>query len=103
MSERIPPGPFEPDYAVPPGATIEETVLCKAWEEFYKATGLNNDQVGELLEGRLQIDQALAEKLGAHLGQPASYWLTAEKNYRATLERLRDTPTSAGPGIPPGA
>jgi plasmid maintenance system antidote protein VapI len=76
---------FNPDYAVPPGVTLRETM------EFYGLTTadlcdlgwLDKQTVVGLLAGWIRITPGIAESLEVATAIPARLWLNLERNYRA--------------------
>jgi HTH-type transcriptional regulator / antitoxin HigA len=76
---------FDPDWRVPPGATIEaimsERGLSRSWlrETFGAATA------DGLLDGTAKIDQPLAIKLALELGSTPQFWTARETEYRRPL------------------
>lgn len=96
---------FTPDWASPPGDSIREII-----EERYAALHPSVKQSPEvqvealaswlevpelearlLLEGRLTIDEDLAERLEKNLRGPAHFWLERERDYRRNLARLENS------------
>ena len=76
---------FDPDYAVPPGETLRETL------EFYGLTaadllqtaGFDRQAVVGLLAGWTRITPDVAEGLEIATAIPARLWMHLERNYRA--------------------
>jgi transcriptional regulator with XRE-family HTH domain/Zn-dependent peptidase ImmA (M78 family) len=82
--------PFQPDYAVPPGATLKETLEVKGISQTDLAlrAGLAEKTVSQIINGVAPITYETAEKLELALGVPARYWNRREMNYRAALARV---------------
>lgn len=97
---------FTPDWAIPPGEHIKE-VIEERYSHLHPSTKQNYPELFAeslaewlevperdaelLLEGRLTLDQDLAERLERNLQRPAHYWLELERNYRRSLARLEDS------------
>jgi plasmid maintenance system antidote protein VapI len=82
--------PFEPEPTVPPGAHVDELAGLRGWTavEMAAALELSIGDAVKLLLGELPIDEALAAKLAGVLGVPVSFWLNAERHFRADEKRL---------------
>jgi addiction module HigA family antidote len=82
--------PYEPDYAVPPGYTLEDTIefqgLTQA--ELAERTGLSAKTVNRIIQGIDPITQETALKLEQVTGISARTWNLLEADYREQLERL---------------
>ena len=101
----IKPKPYEPDYAVHPGATLLECIIFSfAYElitkkPFLEWDGLNDnqnpDEVHDLMTQLITIIQAqapLTETLINQLPQgfpPKTFWQNYQKNYEKDLARLK--------------
>ncbi len=85
MTERIAPREYDPDYAVPPGATIREEMEFRSISEI---PYIDADDLEKLFEGRLHITPHIAQLLEAALDVPADFWLRLEANYRRQLAKL---------------
>jgi plasmid maintenance system antidote protein VapI/Zn-dependent peptidase ImmA (M78 family) len=83
--------PFEPDWAVPPGATIAAILTARSLsrEAFAKSLGETVDTVHRLLLGLKEVDADLAGRLSRCLGSSQSFWINREAQYRADIERVR--------------
>jgi HTH-type transcriptional regulator / antitoxin HigA len=80
---------FEPDYAVPPGATLRETLEAKGLlqSDLCIRTGLNPKTVSEIINGEAPLTLDTAEKLELSLGVSARFWNNLELRYRETQSR----------------
>ena len=83
---------FEPDYAVPPGKTLEETMLALGMtqRELADRTGLTVQTLNRIFKGDQPISYNTAIKLGLVTGTPAAFWSNLEEQYRAQLVRLAE-------------
>ncbi len=81
---------FRPNYAVPPGATLKETIEAMgiSQAELAQRTGRSKKTINEIIKGKAAIMTDTAIQLERVLGVPASFWNNLERNYQETLERL---------------
>jgi HTH-type transcriptional regulator / antitoxin HigA len=86
------PHPYEPDYAVPPGRTLQETIdsLDLDQRELAQRTGLSVKHVNQVIKGTASITQDTAIRLERVTGVPARMWNNLEANYREQLARLAE-------------
>ena len=86
MDDRIKPAPFEPNWAIHPGATLSEWIVWK-WAE---ANGFDPEQIDDICGGRASIPDELAEKLGQmpH-AMSEQFWKNLQHSYDTTVERLK--------------
>jgi addiction module HigA family antidote len=77
------------DYAVPPGATLLETIeaLGISQTDLAARTGRPKKTINEIIHGRAAITADTAIQFERVLGIPASFWLSLEANYREALAR----------------
>ena len=83
---------FEPDYAVPPGETLLETIeaLNMSQAELALRTRLARKTVNLIIKGKEPITFGTAIKLERATGVPARMWNNLEMNYREQLAKIRD-------------
>ncbi|RJP58931.1 MAG: addiction module antidote protein, HigA family [Deltaproteobacteria bacterium] len=83
---------FEPDYAVPPGETLLETLeaIGMSQAELAKRTGRPKKTINEIIKGKTAIIPETALQLERVLGIPASFWNNLERNYQETLARINE-------------
>ena len=81
---------FEPDYAVPPGETLRETIehLGMSQTELARRTGRPIKTINEIVKGKAAITADTALQLERVLNVPAGFWNNLERNYREALARL---------------
>jgi HTH-type transcriptional regulator/antitoxin HigA len=81
---------FKPNYAVPPGKTLRETLesLGMTQAELAKRTGRPKKTINEIIKGKAIITPDTAIQLERVVGVPASFWNNLERNYQETLARL---------------
>lgn len=81
---------YEPDFAVPPGRTLQETIdaLEMDQRELAKRTGLSVKHINQVIKGVASITQDTAIRLERVTGTPARMWNSLEANYRERLARL---------------
>ncbi len=84
---------FEPDYAVPPGETVLETIaaLGMTQAELALRAGRPLKTINEIIKGKQSITPETALQFERVLGLPASFWNNLEKNYREALVRIEET------------
>lgn len=89
---------FVPDYAVPPGESLEEWLdeAGMSQSEFSQRTGRPEKTINEIVRGKAAITAETATQLERVTGIAARLWLNLEADYRAALvrqaerERLRE-------------
>lgn len=81
---------FEPDYAVPPGRTLQETIdhLGIDPKELSARTGLAEQEIDGLVSGDARLTADTAMRLERVIGLPARTWNNLKTNYREQLARL---------------
>jgi plasmid maintenance system antidote protein VapI len=87
---------FKPDYAVHPSRTIREhiNILCDGSESIYaEMIHIPRTYVRELVEGRIHINEFIAEKL-SRCGGSKQFWLNLQENYDRDIERLINEQTT---------
>ena len=79
--------PFRPDYAVPPGATLKETLEANGLSQadLSLRSGMAEKTISQIVNGIAPITCETAEKLELVLGVPASFWNARERSYREAL------------------
>ncbi len=82
--------PFQPDYAVPPGDTLEETMefLGMTQRELADRTGLTVQTLHRIFKGEQPITYETANRLELVTGTPAAFWNNLEAQYREQLAKL---------------
>ena len=82
--------PFQPDYAVPPGATLEETMetLGMTQRDLADRTGLTVQTLNRIFKGEQPITYETANKLELVTGTPAAFWNNLEAQYREQLAKI---------------
>lgn len=83
---------FEPDYAVPPGESLRETIeaLGMSQKELSKRTGLTDVSINRILSGVQPLTYETANKLELATGVPANLWNNLEAQYREQLAKLKE-------------
>ena len=84
---------FEPNFAVPPGDTLAETLetLGMTQAELAERMGRPLKTINEIVAAKAMITADTALQLEKVLGVPASFWTNHERIYRDTLARRRET------------
>ena len=83
---------FKPNYAVPPGEILKETLetLGMTQSELAERMGRPRQTINGVVSGKSSINADTALQLERALGVPASFWNNLETNYQQTLARLRE-------------
>lgn len=84
---------FEPNFAVPPGETLAETLETLGMTQAELAERMSRPlkTINEIVAGKAAITSDTALQLEKVLGVPASFWTNHERIYRDTLARHRET------------
>ncbi len=84
---------FDPDYAVPPGVTLEETMeaMGMTQRELADRTGLTVQTLNRIFKGEQPITYETANKLELVTGTPAALWNNLEVQYREQLSKIEQT------------
>jgi len=82
--------PFQPDYAVPPGATLREALDERglSQSDLAQRTGMAEKTISQIVNGIAPLTFETAEKLEMALSIPARFWNTHELAYREALARI---------------
>jgi addiction module HigA family antidote len=85
--------PYDPDYTVAPGETLEETIalLGISQQELARRADLSPKHVNQVIKGIAPISNDTALRLERVTGVPARLWNNLEANYRADLTRLEES------------
>ena len=78
---------YEPDWVSPPGDTIRD-----ALEESncpLSRPQMTDAQFEDLLSGKLEIDDSLAQALSDLYGPTKDFWINRERQYREYLKKLQ--------------
>ena len=83
---------YDPDYAVPPGETLLETLeeLGMTQAELAMRLELSQKHVSEIVHGKAPITHGTAIGLERATGVPAHFWNKLETNYRERLACIED-------------
>lgn len=84
---------FVPDYVVPPGDTLLETIVALGMSqaELAERSGRPKKTINEIIKGKAAITAETALQFETVLGIPASFWNNLEQNYQETLARINET------------
>ena len=77
--------PYSPDYAIPPGETLRDTLeaIGMAQAELARRAGLSIKHVNQIVMGLAPITSETALALERVVGVPAAFWMRLEANYQA--------------------
>ena len=80
--------PFEPDWTLRPGECLAEILIDRRLgsEEAGRLTGLQPEEIEDVVHGRTAVDGRIAERL-ARLGPSAQFWLNYQSIYERDLAR----------------
>ncbi len=83
---------FIPDYAIPPGETLADTLgaIGMSQADLAKRMGRPVKTVNEIIKGKAAITAETALQLERVLGIPSSFWNNLERNFRETLARIAE-------------
>lgn len=86
---------YEPNYAIPPGDTIQELINDRGvrLSDFCKTLMITPPIAGGLLAGSVRLDREMAVGLEMLFDIPVSFWMNLEKNYNQTILRLWEEQT----------
>src|SRR5579864_8041081 len=89
---------YEPDYAIPPGETLVETLesFGMSQAELAARTGRPLKTINEITKGKTAITPETALQFEKVLGVPASFWNSLETNYQQSLAKNRERKTLSG-------
>lgn len=84
--------PYRPDYATPPGWTLEEKLeeLSMSQTELALRTGLSTKHVNRIVRGRVPVTTQVARRLERATGVPDRLWNNLESRYQEHRARLAD-------------
>jgi HTH-type transcriptional regulator/antitoxin HigA len=82
--------PFAPDYAMPPGESLRDTLeaLDMTQAELAERTGLSTKHINQIVSGVAPVTPETALALERVTGAPAAFWTSLEAAY--ALSRARD-------------
>jgi HTH-type transcriptional regulator/antitoxin HigA len=83
---------FRPDYAVPPGETLLETLdhIGMTQAELAERMGRPKKTINEIIKGKTAITPETSIQLERVLGIPTNFWNNLEINYRQTLAGIAE-------------
>lgn len=81
---------FCPDWYSPTGETVCSVLAHRQIpiEKFVSQMGQTIEWYDDFLEGKVRVDESLAEKLAEVLGSTPQFWLRREQHFRAEKLRL---------------
>lgn len=84
--------PYEPDYAVPPGNTLQDTIdaLGMSQREFAARTDLTTKTVNQIIKGEAPITQSNAIRFERVTGVSAAMWNNLQSLYAEQKEKLKE-------------
>lgn len=90
--EKMIQHPYEPDYALPPGLTLQETIDAQGIDqrELAVRSGLSAKHINQVIKGVAPITHDTAIRLERVTGVPARMWNNLEANYQEQRARLAE-------------
>jgi HTH-type transcriptional regulator/antitoxin HigA len=87
---------YRPDYAIPPGETLRETLESSGMTQadLARRTSLSAKHINQIVQGVAPISPDTSFALERVLGVPARFWLALEANYQSRQTRLRERTVS---------
>ena len=84
--------PYRPDYATPPGWTLEETIdeLSMSQADLARRTGLSTKHINQIMRGKAAITTDTARRLEHVTGVPDRIWNNLESRYQEHQARLAE-------------
>lgn len=88
---------YVPDYAVSPGAVLEERLAVHdiSHAEFARRCGRSVKLIGEIIAGQAPVEPETALRFEKVLGVAADIWLGIEKDYRTHRTRAAEAGKAA--------
>lgn len=89
-TKNTPRHSYDPDYAVAPGNTLQETIAHLGIDqaELAERTGLAKKTLNQIIKGKAPLSQQTALLLERVTNVPARMWNNLEANYREQLAKL---------------
>ncbi|VTR62449.1 XRE family plasmid maintenance system antidote protein [Actinobacillus pleuropneumoniae] len=83
---------YNPNYAVPPGETLLDTLeeLNMTQAELAKRMNRPTKTINEIIKGKAEITPTTALELEMTTGVPAQLWNNLERNYRTQLASIKE-------------
>ena len=80
---------FEPDYAIPPGEILEETLGARGMKkaEFAERCGRSEKMISQIISGQAPLTAETAIQFERVLGVSAGIWNNLEANYRLAIAK----------------
>lgn len=82
---------FEPDYAIPPGEILEETLEARGIKkaEFAERCGRSGKMIRQIINGQAPITAETAIQFERVLDVSAGVWNNLEANYRLEVAKTK--------------
>lgn len=82
---------FHSDFVIHPGKTLLENLefLCISQKELAERSGISAKHISNIVNEKASITPGTALKLEKIMGISAGFWNNLEKNYHATLARIK--------------
>jgi Plasmid maintenance system antidote protein len=88
---------FKPNWASPPGETIKDLLAERdiTVASFAENMSMSEEDVILLLNGKTNLNNEIAFKLGYFFNIPSLFWLCREEQYQSSLVRITENNTKA--------
>ena len=82
---------FMPDYAIPPGEILEETLEARGMKkaEFAERCGWSEKMISQIISDQAPITAETAIQFECVLGVSAGVWSNLEANYRLAVAKTK--------------
>lgn len=79
--------PYDPDYVVHPGRTLEECIVESGLprKAVHRMLGVSEDELNAVIEGEAPVTPEMAKRLGTIPFASERLWLALQANYDAGL------------------
>ncbi len=82
---------FEPNWVIPPGASIQDAIDERFWtqQQLADRLGISLKHTNRLIRGKVELNAEIALKLENVLEISADFWLAREADFREGLARMK--------------
>lgn len=83
--------PYDPNYAVPPGAAIRLTLeaIAMSRAEAAERLGVGEECLARMIDGEVPIHPEMARRLEIVLQIPVRFWASAQATYDELKDKLQ--------------
>nr|DAP53550.1 MAG TPA: addiction module antidote protein [Caudoviricetes sp.] len=82
---------YNPNYCLHPGEFLKDDLetLGMSQKEFAEKSGYGTTVINEVIKGKRRINAEMALKFEEIIGEPASFWMDAQRNYDLFVAKYR--------------